>query len=162
MNKDTYYYLCLYLGFLGIHKFYERKIGVGILYLFTCGLFFIGWFYDIYIMLSKRKNISEQITEYEPYEYEIINLEEKEVERIYKKNECEYVYLKPYKDNTAIKVISEKEKVIGDIPPSLINEVFNKKIKTSHILINHELNNDGIMEYKAYIYGETQKINGGS
>lgn len=38
--------VCLLLGFLGIHKFIEKKIGMGILYLFTCGLFGFGWLYD--------------------------------------------------------------------------------------------------------------------
>ena len=38
--------LCLFLGFLGIHKFKEGKKGLGILYIFTCGLFGIGWIVD--------------------------------------------------------------------------------------------------------------------
>lgn len=36
----------LLLGWLGVHKFMERKIGMGFLYLFTCGLFGIGWIFD--------------------------------------------------------------------------------------------------------------------
>lgn len=39
--------LCIFLGTIGMHKFYEGKIGMGILYLFTNGLFFIGWIVDI-------------------------------------------------------------------------------------------------------------------
>lgn len=38
--------LCFFLGGLGAHKFYNKKIGAGILYLFTYGLFGIGWFVD--------------------------------------------------------------------------------------------------------------------
>lgn len=34
------------LGAFGAHKFYRKKIGVGILYLITFGLFFIGWIGD--------------------------------------------------------------------------------------------------------------------
>lgn len=45
--------LCIFLGFLGAHKFYEGKGGLGLLYIFTCGLFFIGWLYDIVTLLSK-------------------------------------------------------------------------------------------------------------
>lgn len=41
--------LVLLLGWLGIHKFKEGKIGMGLLYMFTLGLFGIGWVYDIYI-----------------------------------------------------------------------------------------------------------------
>ncbi len=43
LNKWVAFCLCLFLGFLGGHKFYEGKIGTGILYLFTGGLFLIGW-----------------------------------------------------------------------------------------------------------------------
>lgn len=39
--------LAILFGYLGIHKFYLGKIGMGILYLFTCGLFGIGWVVDI-------------------------------------------------------------------------------------------------------------------
>lgn len=35
------------------HKFYEGKIGMGVLYLLTCGLFFIGWIIDIIALIGK-------------------------------------------------------------------------------------------------------------
>lgn len=38
--------LCLLLGYLGFHKFYERKILAGCLYFITLGGFFIAWIYD--------------------------------------------------------------------------------------------------------------------
>ena len=38
--------LLTFLGFLGLHRFYMGKIGTGILYLLTFGLFFIGIIYD--------------------------------------------------------------------------------------------------------------------
>ena len=39
--------LCLLFGMLGVHYFYVGKIGMGLLYLFTGGLFGIGWIVDI-------------------------------------------------------------------------------------------------------------------
>lgn len=39
--------LCIFLGFFGAHQFYVRKSGMGTLYLFTMGLFGIGWIIDI-------------------------------------------------------------------------------------------------------------------
>lgn len=42
----TDFFICLFLGPLGVHKFRERKIGIGILYLCTFGLCGIGWIYD--------------------------------------------------------------------------------------------------------------------
>jgi TM2 domain-containing membrane protein YozV len=43
--------LCAFLGYVGIHKFYEGKIGMGILYIFTCGLFGIGALVDLVMIL---------------------------------------------------------------------------------------------------------------
>ena len=56
-SKDKYiaFVLCLLLGFFGAHKFYEGKIGMGILYLFTMGLFMIGWLIDIFVILGKPR-----------------------------------------------------------------------------------------------------------
>lgn len=45
--------ICFLLGWLGIHKFRERKIGMGILYLLTFGLFGIGWIVDSVIYLIR-------------------------------------------------------------------------------------------------------------
>lgn len=44
--------LCLFLGFLGAHRFYTGYIGMGFLYLFTGGLFLIGWIIDLFNILS--------------------------------------------------------------------------------------------------------------
>ena len=52
-NKWISFLLCFFLGGFGAHKFYEGKIGMGILYLFTAGLFGIGWLIDIILILLK-------------------------------------------------------------------------------------------------------------
>lgn len=43
----TDFVICLLFGWLGVHKFREKKIGIGILYLCTLGLFCIGWMVDV-------------------------------------------------------------------------------------------------------------------
>lgn len=52
-NKWLSFFLCLFLGYLGAHKFYEGKIGMGILYILTFGLFGIGWLIDCIALLFK-------------------------------------------------------------------------------------------------------------
>lgn len=51
-NKWVAFFLCLFLGVLGAHKFYEGKTGMGVLYLFTFGLFGIGWLIDLIKILQ--------------------------------------------------------------------------------------------------------------
>ena len=53
LNKWVALLLCIFLGWIGAHKFYEGKTGMGILYLFTWGLFGFGWFIDFIVLLFK-------------------------------------------------------------------------------------------------------------
>lgn len=52
-NKWVAIVLCLLGGFCGLHKFYEGKIGMGILYLCTGGLFLVGVVIDFIALLAK-------------------------------------------------------------------------------------------------------------
>ena len=52
-NKWAAFFLCLFT--VCGHKFYEGKIGMGILYLCTAGLFGIGWLIDL-ISLAMKPN----------------------------------------------------------------------------------------------------------
>ncbi len=52
-NKWVSFILCLLLGYVGAHKFYEGKVGMGIVYLFTAGLFGIGIIIDLIVILGK-------------------------------------------------------------------------------------------------------------
>lgn len=45
--------LCFFLGYFGVHKFYRGKILLGLLYLFTGGLFGIGYVIDLVVLLFK-------------------------------------------------------------------------------------------------------------
>jgi hypothetical protein len=55
-EKLIAFLLCLFLGYFGIHKFYQKKNGLGVLYLFTFGIFGIGWIVDIIVLGSKLFN----------------------------------------------------------------------------------------------------------
>jgi TM2 domain-containing membrane protein YozV len=52
-SKMTAIILCLigFLGIAGIHHFYVGKTGMGILYFFTIGFFFIGTLISIFSLL---------------------------------------------------------------------------------------------------------------
>jgi len=49
-SKSTAYILWFFLGAFGAHKFYLNKVGIGILYFFTFGLFGIGWIIDLFTL----------------------------------------------------------------------------------------------------------------
>lgn len=56
-RKWTAFVLCLLLGWIGAHRFYVGKNGSGFLYLFTFGLFGLGWFWDaLMILLGQFKD----------------------------------------------------------------------------------------------------------
>lgn len=46
-SKKTELILCIFGGCIGLHKFYRKQIGMGILYFLTWGLLGIGWIADI-------------------------------------------------------------------------------------------------------------------
>lgn len=45
------FFICLFLGEFGIHRFYVGKVGTGMLWLFTLGLCGIGWIIDLFCIL---------------------------------------------------------------------------------------------------------------
>lgn len=51
-NKWVAFVLCLILGVIGIHRFYVGKIGTGVLWLFTGGMFGIGWLVDLIMIVT--------------------------------------------------------------------------------------------------------------
>lgn len=52
-NKWVAFFLCLFLGWSGAHRFYEGKIGTGILWLCSGGILGVGWLIDFIIILTK-------------------------------------------------------------------------------------------------------------
>lgn len=50
-KKWVAFFLCLFLGWLGAHRFYVGKAGTGIIYLFSGALFGIGWLIDLILIL---------------------------------------------------------------------------------------------------------------
>jgi restriction system protein len=51
-SKMTALLLCIFGGWFGLHRFYVGKIGTGLLYACTGGLFGIGWLIDIIVIAT--------------------------------------------------------------------------------------------------------------
>jgi TM2 domain-containing membrane protein YozV len=59
VNYSVAWILLTFLGVFGIHRFYQGKWGTGLLYLFTGGLFLLGWLYDYWTLnaqISERNH----------------------------------------------------------------------------------------------------------
>lgn len=52
-SKWVSFFLCLFFGVFGIHKFYEGRVLLGIVYLLTGGILGIGVIVDLVILLFK-------------------------------------------------------------------------------------------------------------
>lgn len=46
-DKKTALLLCIFGGFLGLHRFYVGKALTGVIWLFSAGLLCMGWIYDV-------------------------------------------------------------------------------------------------------------------
>jgi restriction system protein len=53
INKWIAFFLCLFLGYFGIHRYYEGKVVTGIIYTLTFGLCGLGWLFDLVLILLK-------------------------------------------------------------------------------------------------------------
>lgn len=79
-QKKKEFLLCIFLGWCGVHRFYKKKIGTGILYFLTFGCVCIGWITDIItIVLELEKiknahNMKETLSKNEEVDVESIVL----------------------------------------------------------------------------------------
>lgn len=66
MSKRTRILVTIFGGWFGLHKFMDKKIGMGILYFLTTGLFGIGWIIDIIKECIAKPRIHSWSNVYEP------------------------------------------------------------------------------------------------
>lgn len=73
MHKLTRIAVTIFGGWFGLHKYLDKKIGMGVLYTFTCGLFGIGWIVDIFKAIFSNINTVKPLI-YEPSKIDSIQL----------------------------------------------------------------------------------------
>lgn len=62
-KKWVAFFLCLFFGYFGVHRFYVHKTGTGILWLFTLGLGGVGCIVDLVMILlgAFRDNMGQPL-----------------------------------------------------------------------------------------------------
>ena len=58
-SRMTALLLCVFAGFLGLHRFYVGRTGSGVLWFVTFGLFSVGWIYDL-VMVATGEFVDDQ------------------------------------------------------------------------------------------------------
>lgn len=51
-NRVTATLLCLFLGWMGAHRYYLGKTATAVVYTFSFGLFGVGWLIDLLILIA--------------------------------------------------------------------------------------------------------------
>ena len=64
--------LCIFLGVLGVHRYYVGKIGTGVIWTLTAGFFGIGWIVDIFtVALGGFYDVNGYVVRFHPTDAEL-------------------------------------------------------------------------------------------
>lgn len=63
-DKFLAYVLLIFVGYLGLHRFYIGKIGTGIIFLLTGGLFGFGIIYDLFFLSGMVDDENAKINQF--------------------------------------------------------------------------------------------------
>lgn len=155
--------LCLLFGYLGVHKFYEGKNNLGILYLCTLGLFGIGWLIDIVVLfikvLNPNSNTNNSDVSYRTWVIKATGVTfdnedgSNRQKLISSLNVGELVNLSPYKYNgeDAVYILNSKNKILGNIPIEYATEITSK-------LSNNIIEKTIVEEVDSFINENNKKV----
>ncbi len=109
----------------------------------------MGLFSNLFKKEVEQKK-EEKIVE---YEYIITNTEQKELKKIYNTDfSIVDIYLRPYKDNTAIKVLKlNNDNIIGDIPSNKVSEVLKLDFRTGQIYVDTGIDDNGKQYFRGTV-----------
>lgn len=112
--------LSIFLGWAGGYRFYKKQYGIGILYLFTGGIFCFGWIFDIFCSIkeiSQKNNVKFSKSDKELRFYDIVvrgvTYETK------KSNRSRQDLLSYIKDGTQVYI---EKYIYSDLPALSVNE----------------------------------------
>lgn len=64
--------LCIFLGMLGVHRYYVGKVGTGVIWTLTVGVFGIGWIVDIFtVALGGFYDADGRVVRFRPTDAEL-------------------------------------------------------------------------------------------
>ncbi len=148
-NKKVSLLLCIFLGPLGIHHFYNEKIGRGILYFFTVGLFFIGWIADI-VLIAAQKEEKENNTN---TTNNIKNTELNNTQKEESQNNTNATELnKKQTKNPIAEVYFQVAGVTFEDRQKIIKKIVNQTKKASYYTPYDAMTNKDIIEINEKIY----------
>ncbi|MDD6701950.1 MAG: TM2 domain-containing protein [Bacteroidales bacterium] len=62
-NPTTTLIFAIFLGTLGVDRFYLGNIGMGVFKLLTCGFFTIGYFIDLFTAMKRTSDANQRMLE---------------------------------------------------------------------------------------------------
>jgi len=85
-SKKTAILLAIFLGYLGIHRFYLGQIGLGILYFCTAGMFLVLPIIDIFVWITGSQESFDNKYNKQRLQREHLNVQKEMLEELKKKN----------------------------------------------------------------------------
>lgn len=156
---------CFFGGWFGLHKFMQRKYVMGVLYLFTFGLFIVGWFSDIGKMakqIQHQKYLNEQ--HFERMERIARQKQEKDRKRAATNQQIAQIpKFEIQADDKAVKLTRNHISDLPDVHISAVGPKFNTSRISSFVVIDTETtglsaSSDRICQLSAILFVDGEPV----